>query len=557
MIERMLVIGLDSAPLDLLEPWVEAGKLPHLGRLMARGSTGVLRSTFPPLSPAAWSSFATGMYPGKHGVLDHGYREPGTYRIVPTNARRRGGKTVWELIGEQGGRVGVINVPETYPPEPVNGFLITGMTTPSEDADWCYPPSLAEELEKAVGGYQVYGLRSKEDLDRSLAGMHQTIPMRMRAAAYLWERYAPQFMVLVFMETDVVQHKTWKFMDPSHPQHDPAGARKYGSAILETYRRVDEQLPLLLDGVDDQTAVVVMSDHGAGPIDKWLNLNSWLLRQGLIRLKPGLPSRLRHLLFRLGWTPNTAYRLASSLRLGLVDRAAVRVKRKGSVMGANPLMRLFLSFEDIDWPRTRAYTLGGNLTGVWVNLKGREPHGAVAPGAGYEQVREELIASLKQLHDPDTGEPVVTAIHRREAVYEGPYLYRAPDVLFETRGEQYTGSGIQEFVSNATMAPSPIFSGCHRQAGMVILAGTPFRQGVRLREQRIVDLAPTILHLLGYDVPVDMDGQVMLDALTPEYREAHPVRLAGEAWKPAEEEARFSPEDEETLTERLRGLGYV
>ena len=552
MINRVLVIGLDSAPLGLLEPWIAAGKLPNLGRLIAQGATGVLNSSFPPLSPAAWSSFATGMHPGKHGVLDHGYRQAGTYKIVPTNARRRGGATLWQLLGQAGKRVGVINVPETYPPSPVNGFLITGMTTPSDDADWCYPASLAAELKQAMGGYRVFGVRSKENLDRSLAGMHQTIPLRMQAASYLWEQHQPHFMILVFMETDVVQHKTWKYMDPSHPQHS-----RYGNAILDIYRRIDEHLPLLLEQVDDETAVIIMSDHGAGPIDKWLNLNSWLLRENFLRLKPEWPSRLRHLAFRLGLTPNNAYRLASALRLGLVDKAADKAKREASIQRANPMMGLFLSFNDVDWGQTRAYTLGGNLTGIWINLQGREPHGAVSPGAEYEQVRDELIDRLRELRDPDTGQAIATAIHRREQVYHGPYLERAPDVIFETLDEQYVGFGSQEFTTNAIMEPSPLFSGCHRRAGMVALHGKPFRPGARLAEHQIVDLSPTILHLLGCSVPADIDGRVMVEALTAGYRQAHPISIAGQAWKPAEDQAGFSPEEENKVSERLRDLGYL
>jgi predicted AlkP superfamily phosphohydrolase/phosphomutase len=209
----------------------------------------------------------------------------------------------------------------------------------------------------------------------------------------------------VFLETDVVQHKTWNYMDRSHPQHDPVGARKYSTAILDIYRRIDEHLPLLLDQADDDTSIIIMSDHGAGPIDKWLNLNSWLLQEGLLRLKPNFLSRLRHLLFRLGWTPSTAFKLGSGLRLGMVDRAADRTKRKASIMRAHPLMRSFLSFADVDWRRTRAYTLGGNMTGFWVNLKGREPEGHVSPGADYEEVREELMDRLIGLRDPIPGNP--------------------------------------------------------------------------------------------------------------------------------------------------------
>lgn len=558
MVNRVLVVGLDSAPLSLLNPWIQAGELPNLGRLMREGATGVLNSTFPPLSPAAWSSFATGMNPGKHGVFDHGYRQPGTYRVAPTNARLRGGKTLWQLAGELGKRVGVINVPETYPPVPVNGFLITGMSTPSDDANWCYPPSLAGELEAAMGGYQVYGTRSKEDLDLSLAGMHETIPMRTTAAAYLWKHYAPHLMILVFMETDVVQHKTWRYMDPAHPHYDPAGAEKYGKAILEVYKRIDQNLPLLLDQVGDDTAVVVMSDHGAGPIEKWLGLNNWLVREGFMHFQKDLTSQLRYLGFRLGITPDRAYRVASGLRLGLVDRAANQAMRKASLIKANPLMHAFLSFTDVDWSRTKAYTLGGNLTGIWINLKGREPEGCVAPGAEYEALRDELSARLLEFRDPETNVPIVTDVYRREQVYHGPYLERAADILFDTRDEQYVGYGVQEFVTNAITVVSPLFSACHRRAGMVTLHGGPFRRGVRLREFNIVDLAPTILHLLGCPLPSDLDGQVMIEALTPGARDACPVRVSGTAWQPsADDQAGFSQKEEQAVADRLRGLGYL
>ncbi|MCP4361666.1 MAG: hypothetical protein GY796_26950 [Chloroflexi bacterium] len=558
MIKRVMVIGLDSAPLELLEPWMEAGELPNLSRLATEGSMGVLNSTFPPLSPAAWSSFATGMNPGKHGVYDHGYRQPGSYRIVPTNALRRGGKTVWQLISEQGGRVGVINVPETYPPEPLNGFMITGMTTPSEESEWCYPATLKEDLETAMGGYQIYGARSKENLDLSLAGMHETIPMRMKAAAHLWKNYAPEFMILVFMETDVVQHKTWKYMDSSHPQYDADGAQKYGRAILDVYKQIDDHLPLLLDQVDEETAVIIMSDHGAGPIDKWLNLNNWLVRKGFLRLKTAPSSRLRYLLSRLGLTPNNAYKLIARLQLGVTDRVADQTKKKSSIRQANPLMRLFLSFADVDWSRTRAYTLGGNLTGLWINLEGREPEGGVAPGTEYERLRDKLINELQDLCDPDDGQPIATAIYRREEVYDGPYVERAPDILFETRDEQYVGFGIQEFVTNAIAEPSPVFSGCHRRAGMVILHGQPFRQGVSLSQQDIMDVTPTILHLLGYSVPEDMDGQVMTEAMNPAFLDDFPIRFSSATWQPSkDDESRFSEGDEERVTERLRSLGYL
>lgn len=555
MVKRVLVIGLDAALLELIDPWVQQGKLPVLGQLMAQGASGVLRSTIPPLSPAAWSSFATGMNPGKHGVFDHAYRRSDSYEVVPTNARRRAGRTLWQLIGERGGRVGVINVPETYPPEPVNGFLITGMSTPSDDSDFCYPPTLANELEETVGGYKVFGPRTKEDLDRALVGMHETAVMRLRAAAYLVNTYDPQFMIVVLQETDTVQHRFWKYMDPDHPQYDVEGARRYGDAILGVYQRIDENLHLLLDQMDKDSVVIVMSDHGAGAIHKWLYLNNWLVRQGFIRFKRTPLIRLKRALYRLGHTPGNVMELAMRLRLGLTDQAINQVRKSSSTR--NFLYRLFLSFDDVDWSRTKAYTLGGNMTGIHINLRGREPAGCVQPGAEYEALRDEIIARLADLRDEETGVQVAERIYRREELYSGPYVERAPDVIFEAHDERYVGFGGQEFTANVVMAPSRLFNGCHRRDGMIVLAGQPIRAGVRLSPHDIVDLAPTILYLLGYPVPADMDGRVMVEALPTDFLEKHPIQIAETTWEAAEEESGFSPSEEAVIAERLKDLGYL
>ncbi|MER3458443.1 MAG: hypothetical protein C4309_07280, partial [Chloroflexota bacterium] len=120
-----------------------------------------------------------------------------------------------------------------------------------------------------------FGRRSKENLSRAIAGMHETIPMRCRTAEYLWGKYQPDFMILVFMETDIIQHKCWKYMDPAHPEYTPEGAKRYGSVIPDIYTRIDQELKPLLEQLDDRTTVIIMSDHGAGPLYKSLYLNNW------------------------------------------------------------------------------------------------------------------------------------------------------------------------------------------------------------------------------------------------------------------------------------------
>ena len=563
MSDRVLVIGLDSAPLAWVERWVAEGRMPNLGRLMANGAVGILRTVNPPLSPAAWSSFATGMLPAKHGVYDHVYRRPESYDLAPTNSRRRMGKTLWQIIGEQGGKVGVINVPETYPPTPVNGFLISGMDTPSDEADWAYPPELKAELERAVGGYRVFGRRSKENLSRAIAGMYQTIPMRCRTAEYLWGKYRPDFMILVFMETDIIQHKCWKYMDPAHPEYTLEGAKRYGSVIPDIYTRIDQELKPLLEQLDDRTTVIIMSDHGAGPLYKSLYLNNWLVSHGLMHFKRDAVTRIKRALFQLGFTPENMLNLAATLRLGMVDQVTSLIKdRMGHQGGTTLAQRLFLSWADVDWPRTKAYALGGYTTGFYINLKGREPQGCVEPGDAYEMVREEIMHRLMQWRDETTGQPVVEQVYRREELHQGPYVERMPDVIFMARDEAYVGFGGHEFGNNALMRSSPLFNAHHRMDGMVALYGPAIRQGTRLETHCIIDLAPTILYLLGYPIPADMDGQVMAQAFLPEFLAARPMVTVDDGRRTTDDrlpapDGVYSASEEGEVLERLKDLGYV
>lgn len=564
MTERVLIIGLDSAPLEWIRRWADDGLLPTLGRLMTKGASGVLRSVNPPLSPAAWSSFATGTFPGKHGVFDHIYRMPGAYDIAPTSSNIRGGKPIWEIISEHGGTVGIINVPETYPPAPVNGFMISGMDTPSDEADFAYPSDLKTHLETEIGGYKVFGPRSKEDLDRSIAGMHQTIPMRARAGRYLWEKYQPDLMTLVFMETDVIQHKCWKYMDPEHPEYEEstniAKRGLYARSIQDVYARIDEALAPWIDSLDENTTVIIMSDHGAGPLKKFLFLNNWLTQEGFMRLSGAPWSRLRQIAFRMGFTPTNAFDIAARLRIGMVDAATNKIKRDMTETGGTTLLqRVFLSWGDIDWSRTRAYTLGGNFTGIYINLKGREPEGCVEPGPEYDALRDEIAARLKRWADPDTGKPIVERVYMREELYSGPFTSRAPDVIFTTVGESYVGSGGHEFASNRLMARSALFNAHHRIDGMIAFSGPSVRTG-RLGAHNIVDVAPTVLYLLGYPIPENMDGRVITQALTRDFLDSHPVRAVvsgNEIPGRRPDSEPFSQAEEDEILSRLRDLGYL
>lgn len=556
---RVLVIGLDGATFDLIEPWAQAGDLPTFRRLLAEGAYGSLHSTIPPMTAPAWTSFMTGKNPGKHGLYDWIYRQDGSYDVAPVTAAFCQESTLWSLLSGAGRRVCTINVPMTFPPTPVGGVMVSGLPAPSTRVPITYPPGLLEEIENEVGEYLLYPdpgqAYSDSGLDAFLDDLYRTADTRLRVLDYLRAREDWDFCMVVLNGTDTVQHAMWKFMSPEHPLHDPGKRTKYGDAVLRYFQYVDEALDRIIASLDGDTTLVLMSDHGFGPFHKFIHLNNWLRQQGWLQIRSTPMAWTRSLLFDLGFTPMGIYNQLMRLGLGALKREVVRGR------GGGLLRTLFLSFKDVDWQRTTAYALG-NVGQIRLNVRGREPQGIVEPGEEYESTRDEIIAGLKGLRDPQTGELVVEAVYRREEIYWGHNVKGAADIVFIPTRMEYFGFGEYEFGSNEIIeAVERGISGTHRLNGMALLWGNGVVAGAHLQDAQILDLAPTILHLLGESVPQDMDGRVLTEALDPEYDE---VRWAKD---PPSTDAAFPPstaadgsltgEDAEILTERLRGLGYV
>ncbi|MFZ1505666.1 MAG: alkaline phosphatase family protein, partial [Anaerolineae bacterium] len=499
MTYRCFVIGLDGATFDLILPWVAQGKLPAFAQLLRRGAWGQLRSTVPPMTGPAWTTFATGANPARHSIYDWVYREPGTYNFVPATAANRRLPSLWSLLSAAGRRVAVVNVPMTFPPEPVNGLLISGLPTPSKQVTFTHPPELAQEIERITGNYILYPdpgqAYSDAGVDAFLARLYQTTETRIKLVENLRGREAWDFFMVVFNGTDTVQHAMWKFMSPAHPLHDPTKAAKYGDAILTFYQFLDRWLATQIASLPPDTVLMLMSDHGFGPFHKFIHVNNWLREQGFLAIKPAWRARLKYAAFRAGFSPMAVYDLLMRLGLGSLKREVVRGQGQGL------LRTLFLSFDDVDWPATRAYSLG-NIGQIRLNVTGREPQGCVAPGREYEQVREEIMARLRLLTDPATGEAVVDEIYPREALYRGPYLEDAPDIVFLPKRLEYFGFGEYEFGSHRVIeAMRRGISGTHRMNGIFAALGEPVQPGVEISGATLADLAPTILHLLGQPIP--------------------------------------------------------
>jgi len=557
MTYRCYVIGLDGATFDLILPWVAQGKLPAFADLLRRGAWGQLRSTVPPMTGPAWTTFATGANPARHSIYDWVYREPGTYNFVPATARNRRLPSLWSLLSAAGRRVCVVNVPMTFPPEPVNGLLISGLPTPSKQVTFTHPPELAAEIERITGNYILYPdpgqAYSDAGVDAFLARLYQTTETRIKLVENLRSREAWDFFMIVFNGTDTVQHAMWKFMSPAHPLHDPAKAARYGDAILAFYQFLDRWLATQVAALPADTVLMLMSDHGFGPFHKFIHVNNWLRQQGFLRIKSDWRPRLKQAAFRAGFSPMAVYDLLMRLGLGSLKREVVRGQGQGL------LRTLFLSFDDVDWPATQAYSLG-NIGQIRLNVRGREPQGKVAPGAEYTRVRQEIMARLRLLTDPATGEAVVDEIYPREELYEGPYLDEAPDIVFLPKRLEYFGFGEYEFGSHRVIeAMRRGISGTHRMNGIFVALGEPVRPGVEISGATLADLAPTMLHLLGQPIPAAMDGRVLTQALSGPLAEQAPQVVESPAPDSAGDDADFalSTADEAAISERLRGLGYV
>lgn len=553
-----MVLGLDGATYDLIKPWVSEGHLPTFSRLFRQGASGDLRSTTPPMTAPAWTAFATGTNPGKHGLYDWIARDEGSYRFSPVLSVDCVTPTLYDLLSQAGRRVVAMNIPMTYPPTPVNGYMVSGMPAPSTDVTITYPDTLYDEIIRDVGDYILYPdpgqAYSDSGIDDFLKRLYRAADLRVQTFQYLLERDAWDFAMLVFNGTDTVSHALWKFMDKTHPLHDPSRYDKYGHAIRDYFIHVDGKLAELIDNLDDNTTVMLMSDHGFGPFHKFIHVNNWLIQEKLMEVRANPISRLKRALFRLGFAPMNVYNILMSLGLGALKREVVRGQGQG-------LMKLlFLSFEDIDWKRTVAYSLG-NVGQVNLNVAGREPHGCVQPGEEYERLRDDIMARLMALRDPETGETVVESVHRREEIYSGDQLERAPDIVFMPRRLEYFGFGEYEFGSHKIIEPMKRgISGTHRMNGIFLAHGPAVKQGMDVTGAGLVDLAPTILHLMGLPVPEHMDGRILQEILRDDFEPvkvdtatiswAHPGGGGGDA-------GGLSESEKQVVADRLRSLGYV
>lgn len=523
---RVVLIGLDGADPALMTRWMDAGRLPRLAALRDRGALLPCASTVPPVTFPAWTTCVTGVNPGRHGIFDFTEREAGTGRLVFVNGTFRRAPALWEILSAAGRRCCVAGVPGTYPPEAVNGVFVSGFDSPVTTRATRAFVSPASAWD-AVKGWPFADFQESRIgpgwHERALAKLHEGIAAKERILLGLLARERWDFFMAVFGESDTASHHFWLFHDPASPRHRPG----FADAIGEIYARLDEAVGRLADAAGDDAVVMIVSDHGFGGAGTGVvHLNNWLAERGHLRFAAqgaGDP-----------WIKRAAMRAVPARWQGAAFRAArpLAERAEGTARTAG-----------IDWSETRAWS--EELTyfpSVRINLRGRDPEGIVAE-TDYASLVADLCAELEAWEWVARAQP-------RDAVYDGPEVHRAPDIILTLAeedgyavnclrargGPSFRRLAAEEYVGGKERG----MSGVHRPTGVWMVPRPTAATDVSL-----LDVAPTTLGLLGVAGP-PMEGRDVLGG--------GPVdRAPGVALR---ERTAYGDEDARILEERLRALGY-
>src|SRR5882762_3090862 len=281
---KTVIIGLDGATFDIIKPLVSAGRMPVLSRLMREGTSAPLRSTILPNSFPGWASCTTGTSEGMHGVFSPFIKNQSSYGVRAMSGLDIMTRPVWDILTEHGGRSIVVNVPTTYPPEPINGLMVTGMLTPGRDSEFTYPASLKNELLAEFPNYVIEPERIPDKHARANE-FRRAIEVRERALTFLMQQGEWDFLMVVFSVLDRAQHDYWADMDPNHPRHDPRTPPEFRGFINEIYQRLDVAVGRLLETLPAETRVFVVSDHGFCSELFEVRVNELLASKGLLTFK--------------------------------------------------------------------------------------------------------------------------------------------------------------------------------------------------------------------------------------------------------------------------------
>ena len=452
---RMIVVGLDCAPPALVfERYRDA--MPNVSSLMERGTWGALRSSEPPITVPAWTCMLSGRDAGELGLYGFRNRVAGTRELRMATAADLRAKRVWDWLGEHGHRVAALFVPLTSPPSPVHGVMVSGFMHPGGDSAWCFPRSLESELESRFGAYRadVDDFRAR-DLERIYSEVLSMTDQHFDMARFILKEKAPDFLMTVEIGVDRFHHAFWRHIDPAHPRYEQDD--RYTDLGREYYGHLDGHIGRLCESADPETVVLVVSDHGARAMHGGFCINEWLILRGhlVVRRMPEEPSRLNH--------------------------------------------------DDVDWERTRAWAEGGYYARIFLNVKGREPGGALAPDE-IESFQARLQGELEALRDEE-GVPIPARVRAPDRYYREARGF-PPDLMVyldDLRLRAIGSIGHRRLVVAENDTGPDTCN--HAWDGIFVMSGGAMPARGFVEGAEIYDITPTILGAFGIPRPPDLLGR--------------------------------------------------
>ncbi len=532
---RTVIIGVDGATYDILDPLMAEGVMPRLAELIGRGGRAILKSTIHPLTPPAWTTLMTGVNPGTHGIFDFvrvDRSQPVPSYTLATSEDLKA-FTLWDIVSAHGKRVTTLNFPVMFPARPVEGVVIPGYVPWSYLGRAIHPRSMARRL-KELGAFKasemstdwqherkaVQGL-GEDQLDEWVQ-FHITRERRWQATLLAVMDEDPcDLTAVLFDGVDRIQHLCWHLIDPrTRGDYTTPAAEATRRLVLQYFSELDGYIGAIADKAGPEARIFIVSDHGftrAG--SRIFYANTWLEQQGLLAWKPDTP---------------------------MDDQGRMALDENTEASGL------------IDWSATRAYALSSSSNAIFIRVASEPGAPGVAP-EDYESFRADLVRQLLAVVDPATGRPVVAEVHLREEAFPGPQMLQAPDITL--RLHDYSFLSILRTDEPCKDRRVPYAT--HHPDGIFIAAGPGLRAGEMLEPLRIVDITPTVLYALDLPVPQSMEGHIGTQAFTFDHLMYNPMSTSAETLpgQPAQGFRKtgetLSEEATEQIHERLKALGYM
>jgi predicted AlkP superfamily phosphohydrolase/phosphomutase len=553
---KTLLVGFDAACWSYLDTLVQSGRLPTLKRLMENGSWGQLESTMPALTPIAWGSISTGKNPGKHGIFELIWKHPGSYDFTPPSAKNRIGTPFWKRLNEGGVRVGLVNIPLTYPPEPIDGFVVCGFGTPESAQQITHPWEIRDDIDSRHGKYspavspELLRMGSPSDIyraERQLQAQHVQI------ALDLSNEFEVEVLIINLMLID-------------HANHYMPKVDEVQQAICDT----DTDLEMLIDGFNPDN-VLVISDHGSQRAQGTFLLYNWLKDRGYITPQKRTLAEQRAALNWVvaNWLEGKSKTLEKILR-HLIVAGIMYLPQAGKqslmkrIRTRFPFVDDYIDFKETAFNPSSKVFGGSPFSGVlYLNLAGREPSGILSD-LEYQQLIAELSKKLAEIEEPDTGKKLFQTVAQPKDLYEGPLLDCAPEIILDAYANEWkirvSPPGLVEGTpENEYFVRDQSVFGWHSKDGIIVFSGVDAGKTGNSVQGNLLDVAATLLFLYGIPIPEDYDGRVLVEAIAPEFLENQPLETQpGDTLTSATTyDFSYSEEEEEQLMRHLRSLGYI